>query len=760
MRCLKSCVVALVFLAMICSTACGGGTGTTKVLTPPPMYTIGGTITGLSGTDLVLQNNDANNLTVNTGGSFTFAAAVASGTSYKVTVLTQPSNPAQTCTVTNGTGTATANVTNVQVSCAAASATYSIGGTVTGLSGGGVILQDNGSDSLTVTANGLFTFGTQVAAGGNYSVTVKTQPSGQSCSVANGNGIANANVTNVQVACSNSTSSFTIGGTVSGLSGAGLVLQDNGGDNLSVSANGTFTFSIALPAGTNYNVTVATQPSNPVQTCSVGNSNGVAEANVTNISVTCSTVTYTIGGTLSGLSSGNVVLQDNGGDNLTLKANGAFTFATPLAAGSTYTVTVKTQPTGESCSVSNGNGSANSNVTNVAVTCATVNSNGIKETFFGASFNFFTTWPPTDGLGRVATLGAIRLWDDKVKWGQINTALNSYDWSLLDSYIGMAQSLNTDILYTFGDTPDYAGTIPGGNVHCLSPSDYSCSPPNDLNSDGTGADAYFSNFVTALVTRYKGQISYYELWNEPDCSCYFAGTQAQMVRMNSDAAKIIRSIDPNAKLLSPSGHVWSMNTWFDEYIAAGGAATFDIVNMHMRSNGTLNLVPENFLTTYSNIVSDVQANGLGNLPLWDSEHGIKASEDFTDPDELAGYVARELVLRASVGLPRQYLYSWDDNAPVGLQGNLGGTAYDTVAGWLIGHTISACAVTGTVYTCNTDNGQIVWDTAQSCSNGSCTTSNYTYPSSYKWQTDLTATKTALTGSTVPIGYKPIFLTAQ
>jgi hypothetical protein len=118
------------------------------------------------------------------------------------------------------------------------------------------------------------------------------------------------------------------------------------------------------------------------------------------------------------------------------------------------------------------------------------------------------------------------------------------------------------------------------------------------------------------------------------------------------------------------------------------------------------------------------------------------------------------VLRAGVGLVRQYLYSWDDNAPVGLQGNLGGTAYDTVAGWLIGRTISACVVTGTVYTCNVDDGQIVWDTAQSCSNGSCTTSNYTYPQTYKWQTDLTDTKTALSGTTVPIGYKPIFLTAQ
>ena len=107
--------------------------------------------------------------------------------------------------------------------------------------------------------------------------------------------------------------------------------------------------------------------------------------------------------------------------------------------------------------------------------------------------------------------------------------------------------------------------------------------------------------------------------------------------MNQDAANIIRSIDPNAQILSPSGHVWTMTTWFDPYIAAGGAATFDIVNMHMRGNGdALNVVPESFLTTYANIVSDVQANGLGSRPLWDSEHGIKADENVTDPDTLAG----------------------------------------------------------------------------------------------------------------------------
>ncbi len=763
--CVKSSIAAFVLLAVVSLTSCGGGGGGGTTTTHPPSYTIGGMVSGLSGSGLVLQNNGST-LPVSADGPFTFPA-MTSGSIYNVSVSTQPTNPAQTCAVGNGTGTATANVTTVSVTCSTTTTTtYTIGGSVSGLSGSGLVLQDNGGDDLSITANGSFTFATAITAGSSYSVTVKTQPStpAQTCMVSGSIGTADAIVTSVGVTCTTTATTYTIGGSVSGLSGSGLVLLDNGGDNLSIAANGSFIFGTPIAAGSTYNVTVGTQPTSPAQTCTVSGGNGTANAIVNSVSVTCSTntISYSIGGTLSGLSSGTVVLQDNLADNLSLTASGPFTFATPIVSGGTYSVTVKTQPASQSCTVTNGNGTATAKVTTVQVSCVATGGKTIPLTFFGTSFNFFTIWPPTDGQGQVATLGSLRLWDDKVKWGQINTAKNQYDWTLLDSYMTMAQSMNLNVLYTFGDTPDYAGTIPTGfGIHCLAPSDYSCSPPNDVNTDGTGTDKFFSDFVTALVTRYKGQISYYDLWNEPDCPCYFAGTQQQMVRMNQDAANIIRSIDPNAQILSPSGHVWTMTTWFDPYIAAGGAATFDIVNMHMRGNGdALNVVPESFLTTYANIVSDVQANGLGSRPLWDSEHGIKADENVTDPDTLAGYLARELMLRAGVGLVRQYLYSWDDTAPVGVQGTLAGTAWDTVTGWLLGHTISPCTANGTVYTCNVDDGQIVWDTAQSCSGGVCTTSNYTFPSSYAFETDLTGKKTALSGSTVPIGYKPIFLTAN
>ena len=83
-----------------------------------------------------------------------------------------------------------------------------------------------------------------------------------------------------------------------------------------------------------------------------------------------SAVVHSVGGTVSGLS-GTVVLQDNGGDDLSVTGNGSFTFATPVASGAGYSVTVKTNPSGQSCTVSNGSGTVGSaNVTNVAVSCS------------------------------------------------------------------------------------------------------------------------------------------------------------------------------------------------------------------------------------------------------------------------------------------------------------------------------------------------------------------------------------------------------
>lgn len=80
-------------------------------------------------------------------------------------------------------------------------------------------------------------------------------------------------------------------------------------------------------------------------------------------------LTYTVGGTISGLS-GTVVLQNNGTDNLSLSANGPFTFRNPINYATGYDVSVLTQPAGQTCMATNAVGAyPGMSVTNVTVTC-------------------------------------------------------------------------------------------------------------------------------------------------------------------------------------------------------------------------------------------------------------------------------------------------------------------------------------------------------------------------------------------------------
>jgi hypothetical protein len=87
------------------------------VATFNPMFVLGGHITGLSGSGLVLGTTGEPNLAVNAGAtSFAFAYRLAGGSRYDVTVVSQPAT--QTCAITSGSGTiGTGDVTNVNVTC-------------------------------------------------------------------------------------------------------------------------------------------------------------------------------------------------------------------------------------------------------------------------------------------------------------------------------------------------------------------------------------------------------------------------------------------------------------------------------------------------------------------------------------------------------------------------------------------------------------------------------------------------------------------
>ena len=192
-------------------SACGSGDPTTPSGSSSAKYALTGTVSGLTGTGLVLS---VNGTPVTVGGGATsvaLAAGLASGTAYTVTVVTQPAG--QTCSVAAGSGTITsANVANVVVTCS--SQAFELGGTISGLTGSGLVLT-NGSDTLDVNADATsFTFPAPVAQGSSYTVTVSAQPAGLACSVSHGTGtMPAAAVTSVAVSCTDQP--FTVGGTIS-----------------------------------------------------------------------------------------------------------------------------------------------------------------------------------------------------------------------------------------------------------------------------------------------------------------------------------------------------------------------------------------------------------------------------------------------------------------------------------------------------------------------------------------------------------------
>jgi hypothetical protein len=423
---------------------------------PAANLTIGGSTYGLLGS-LVLDDNDGDALTLTADGKFTFSSALPSGTSYLVTVQTQPAD--QICTVSHGAGTLTnANVTTVTVNCS--TVTRALGGTVVGLAASETVtLQNNGSDDLVVSANGGFTFSTPVAQGALYDVTVLTQPATQTCTVANGSGTEGSwDITNVQLTCA--TNAYTVGGAVSGLSGT-LILQDNGADNLAVNGNGAYVFPSSVAQGAGFDVTVLTQPAG--QTCTVTNGSGVmGGADVSNVGVSCVTNTTTLAASVSDLALSVTGLTEYGVPGT--PSSGAARTITITNTGSypayNVAITQPTWPAGTAGSTTCGSTIA------AGASCTVTITPGNTPTSDGTN--------PCSG-GTAPVPGAIEVTADNATAVSSNVVILSYGCIYQGGYV-----------YAFDDTTPSAGSV-GGEVAATT--DQAAPYPNGViwSSNGTGA---------------------------------------------------------------------------------------------------------------------------------------------------------------------------------------------------------------------------------------------------------------------------------
>lgn len=324
-------------------------------------YSVGGTVSGLSGTLILTNNGEEQVLTEN--GLFRFSTLLRNHADYAVAVSTNPAG--QSCTVQAGSGRIDlGNVTNISVTCVPDG--FTVGGSITGLAAGRELVLGNGSeDELSIAMNGLFTFLVGLANGAEYDARIITQPHDQHCVLSNGTGtITGIDVTGLLVACR---STYSLSGTITGLTGS-IKLGLRYWGHKTITEDGTFTFPDAVSVLLPYEIYIRENPTN--LDCTIENGTGTGPFDIVDITITCTTLPpYTVSGTVSGLD-GTLRLLLNNIDELAITANGSFDFPSTLGGGEYFSVTAFNAPPDQDCAITGGEGYGGySDVTDVAVNC-------------------------------------------------------------------------------------------------------------------------------------------------------------------------------------------------------------------------------------------------------------------------------------------------------------------------------------------------------------------------------------------------------
>lgn len=341
-----------------------------------------------------------------------------------------------------------------------------------------------------------------------------------------------------------------------------------------------------------------------------------------------------------------------------------------------------------------------------------------------AFFGLHMVWPvraPYIQNAPSVPYGAWRALVPETHWFSLEPKKNEWRFDKLDLAMRLMESQGVDVLLTLCGTPTWASSKPDLRGVYTPGED---APPKSL--------ADWESYVRTVAERYRGRIRHYELWNEPAVrevdgdKAHF--TARQLVELGQAAYRIIKEVDPSARLTTPAMVGGEKGiARMDAYLAAGGSTCTDIVSFHFYG------LPEQIPQYHAALVNMLRRHGLAHLPIWNTEFGYLI-EDPTTPnthpliggafarvlpaDEAAARLARSLIIAASLGIERFYWFMWDGRN-MGLISyqektiNAAGRAFGRVANWLTNRTVSTIQRIGNVAFCQLAEdgrtvGHLVW----------------------------------------------------
>jgi polysaccharide biosynthesis protein PslG len=360
-----------------------------------------------------------------------------------------------------------------------------------------------------------------------------------------------------------------------------------------------------------------------------------------------------------------------------------------------------------------------------------------------------------DGAVPSVSYGTVRLWDSGVSWGQVEQRKGGYWWVGLDRAIGAANAQGAEILYVLGSTPTWAASNRSQGTY---PNRGAASNPRSLTD--------WKRWVTAVVRRHGNSIDSYQIWNEANLRTFWQGTPAQMARLTLAAKRIIRNLDPTAKVVAASSTVRltsAFNRFFPAYLTQLRKRGWPVDVFAIHTYGPSTASPALRATYVAKARRALRAARAPARPLWDTEvnYGIKGpGPRYPDKDiggtKAAIYVAQTYLDGIRLRIARTYWYAW--SPPTNLLGitlfdrTTGAAAYQTTFDWTANAWVT-CR-TGPVNSCVIDRSasraEVAWTSAGHAQ-------PYVVPANAtRACTALNACRAVPPGSTVSVGRMPIW----
>jgi hypothetical protein len=223
-------------------------------------------------------------------------------------------------------------------------------------------------------------------------------------------------------------------------------------------------------------------------------------------------------------------------------------------------------------------------------------------------------------LMKDARVGIVRM---DFLWQDIEPVQGEFDFSKYDLIVELAKKHGIEILGILDYSADWASSC----------REWNCAPSENK---------LFINYAVAVVSRYKGKVRYWELWNEPDSPIYWKQQDGlkEYCRLLKQVYTAVKEIDPDCKVLNGglAGGIASVNRLYDN----GAGGYFDILNIHIFES-PFNQGAQKRIAAYPRIAYNImKRNNDAEKKIWITEIGSpglrrpKSAKDWwlgKNPDE-------------------------------------------------------------------------------------------------------------------------------